>query len=167
MGFFQVLFPFLLALAIFYGVLTFAFEKKLKKGPIGLISIILSFFVMLYARNIPGLSDFITGASGTILALACVVIFVIIILALIGIKFSDVWEGEKRNWTLIIIVLIIIYIVVVGIAGFVPGIGVNLPWLVNNQDIWTIVIFVVILAIVLWFLGREEKESASKPAKPS
>ncbi len=166
MDFFQVLFPFLLALAIFYGALMWAVGEKLKKGPVALISIILSFFVMLYAKQIPGLSTFITWASGTILALACVVIFIIIILALIGLKFENVWSKD-RNWVMIVIVLIIIYIVVVGIAGFIPGIGLNLPWLVNNQDIWTIIIFVVILAIVLWFLGREGKSEKTADTKPS
>jgi len=155
MDFFQVLFPFLLALAIFYGVLMWALGDKLKKGPIGLISIVLAFFVMLYAKQIPGLSWFLTLGSGTILAIASVVIFIIVILALLGIKISDIWTGDKKNWTLIIIVIIVIYIVLASVVGFIPGVNVYLPWFLNYQDIWTIIIFVIVLALVLHFLTKE------------
>lgn len=168
MDFFQVLFPFLLALAIFYGVLMWVLGEKLKKGPVGLISIILAFFVMLFAKQIPGLAWFLTLGSGTILAIASVVIFIIIILALLGIQFKDIWEGDKRNWTLIIIVIIIIYIVLASIVGYVPGVNLYLPWFMNYQDVWTIVIFIVLLALVLHFLTREggsSKPEGGAPAK--
>ena len=169
MDFFQVLFPFLLALAIFYGVLMWALGEKLKKGPVGLISIILAFFVMLFAKQIPGLSWFLTLGSGTILAIASIIIFIIIILALLGIQFKDIWEGDKRNWTLIIIVIIVIYIVLASIVGFIPGVNLYLPWFMNYQDVWTIVIFIVLLALVLHFLtregGGEKKAESGAPAK--
>jgi len=170
MDFFQVLFPFLLALAIFYGVLMWVLGEKLKKGPVGLISIVLAFFVMLYAKQIPGLSWFLTLGSGTILAIASVVIFIIVILALLGIKISDIWTGDKRNWTLIIIVIIVIYIVLASIVGFIPGVNVYLPWFLNYQDIWTIIIFVIVLALVLHFLTKEggsgggNAQAGQKPA---
>jgi hypothetical protein len=163
MDFFQVLFPFLLALAIFYGVLMWALGEKLKKGPVGLISIVMAFFVMLFAKQIPGLAWFLTLGSGTILAIASVVIFIIVILALLGIKFSDIWTGDKKNWTLIIIVIIVIYIVLASVVGYIPGVSLYLPWFLNYQDIWTIVIFVIILALVLHFLTREG--GAAKPAE--
>jgi hypothetical protein len=168
MDFFQVLFPFLLALAIFYGVLMWALGEKLKKGPVGLISIILAFFVMLFAKQIPGLAWFLTLGSGTILAIASIVIFIIVILALLGIQFKDIWEGDKRNWTLIIIVIIIIYIVLASIVGFIPGVNLYLPWFMNYQDVWTIVIFIVLLGLVLHFLtkeGGEKKPEGGAPAK--
>ena len=49
LGFFQFLFPFLLALAIIYGLLTFALKDRLPKSAMALISLILAFFVMIYS----------------------------------------------------------------------------------------------------------------------
>jgi len=167
MDFFQVLFPFLLALAIFYGVLMWVLGDKLKKGPVGLISIILSFFVMLYAKQVPVLSWFLTYASGTILAIASIVIFLIVILALLGIKISDIWTGEKKNWTLVVIVLIVIYIVLMAVVGYFPGVNISLPWVFYNQDIWTIAIFLLILILVFHFLTKEGGQKPAENAAPS
>ena len=155
--FFQVLFPFLLALAIFYGVFHWALKDKIGKGPVALISVVLSFFVMLYAKQIPLLSEFLTWGSGTILAIATIVLFLIVVLALIGLKFSDLW-GKERNWVMFLIVIIVLYIVLVGLGAAIPSLGIPLSWLVLNQDVWAVVLFVIILAVVLWFLGREPKE---------
>jgi hypothetical protein len=37
------------------------------------------------------------------------------------------------------------------------SLGVFVPWFAFNQDIWALVLFFVILAIVLHFLGKEDK----------
>jgi membrane protease YdiL (CAAX protease family) len=167
MDFFQVLFPFLLALAIFYGVLRSVTKDKIDKGPIGLISIVLAFFVMLFAKQIPLLSWFLTLGSGTILAISTVVIFIVIVLGLMDIKLSEIWkEGEKRNWTLIIVVIIVIYIILSSLLGVIPGFNMWLPWFFNYQDAWTIIIFILLIAIVLHFLTKEEGGKKPEGPKP-
>jgi len=149
MDFFQLLFPFLLALAIVYGVLISGFKDRLGKGPIGLISIVIAFLVMLYSSMNSWLWQWMTNVSGIWLGIAMAVLFLIITLALVGIK-----DFEKLNWKTAIIALIIIYILAVGFLGATPF-GFGLGSIVFSSDLWTIVVFVVILAVVMWFLGRE------------
>ncbi len=161
MDFFSVLFPFLLALAIFYAILTWAAKDRLGKGPIGLISIILAFFVMLYAKQIPGLAQLLTMGSGWTLAIASIIIFIIIIFGLFGIKLEEM----KNKWVEVIIVLVVVYIIVAWLwGGALPGFFVGLPWLTNNTDIWSIILFIVIIAIAWHFLSREEKKEEGEGA---
>lgn len=164
MDFFQVLFPFLLALAIFYGVLRWATKDKIDKGPVALISIILSFFVMLYAKSIPGLSWMITQLSGSTLAVAVVILFVIVVLGLMGLKLEDL--KKKESWVIILAVLVVLYIIFAGVWGLAPGIILGIPWLGGYTDIWTIILFIVIIAIAWHFMtkegGEEKKEEGGK-----
>ena len=162
MDFFSVLFPFLLALAVFYGILTWAAGERLGKGPVGLISLILSFFVMLYAKSIPGLSNLITMASGSTLAIATVILFVIVVLGLMGIKISDIWE--KKNWLMILVIVVILYAIVVGLWGFVP-MSLGIPWFTSNADVWAVVIFLIIIAIAWHFMTKCGEKKEDKPKK--
>src|SRR4030042_3663966 len=86
LGMFQYLFPFLLALAIFYGILFWAMGERLKKGPTALISIILAFFVMLYANINPMIVGFFTTLGGTTLIIASGLVVIAIFLGLAGFK---------------------------------------------------------------------------------
>jgi len=160
MDFFSVLFPFLLALAIFYAVLMWALKERLGKGPISLISIILAFFVMLFAKQIPGLSYMITAGAGWTLAIACIVLFMIIIFGLFGIKPEEI----KNKWVEVIIVLVIIYIIISLLWGGMPGFFINIPWLGNYSDMWTIILFIAIIAIAWHFLSKEEEPKEEKAA---
>jgi hypothetical protein len=164
MDFFQILFPFLLALAIFYGVLKMVLKEKLGNGPIGLISIILAFFVMLYARTVP-IYLTITAGAGSVLAIACVILFLLILLGLFGISLDNLKDKDKKSWFGIIVALIIIFVIVAGLWG--TNIFMGLPWFVGYTDVWTIILFVIIIAIC-WHImnsgegGDKDKEKAAK-----
>lgn len=164
MDFFQVLFPFLLALAIFYGVLKWGakLDEKMGKGPTALVSIILAFFVMLYAKSIPGLSWMLAMASGSTLAIAVVLLFVIIILGLFGFGIKDI--GERKNWFGLLIALIVVYAIVVSLWGVnISALGnLGIPY-IGGADLWTIILFLVIIGIAWHFMTKEEH----KPATPA
>ncbi len=162
MDFFQVLFPFLLALAIFYGIFSvMGLKDRVGKGPVGLIAIILSFFVMLFAKQIPGLSTFLTVGSGWTLAIASVILFAIVIFGLFGIKLNEI----KDKWVEVIIVLVVVFIIVSWLWGVMPGAFISMPWLASNADIWSIILFIIIIAIAWHFLSREEKPKEEGGAK--
>jgi hypothetical protein len=163
MDFFTVLFPFLLALAIFWGVLTLTVKDRLGKGPIALVSIILSFFVMLYAKQIPGLSMLLTAWSGTTLMIATALLFVIIILGIFGIKTEDLKDRSKIPWISLLILIVIVYAVIGGVSG-IGGINLSMPWLFSNMDVWAIVVFLIVIAIAWHFMTSEKKDDAAKPA---
>src|SRR4030066_401761 len=101
LGMFQYLFPFLLALAIFYGVLMWAMGDRIKKGPVGLISIVLAFFVMLYANINPMIAGFFAMLGGTTLIVASGILVIAIFLGLAGFKLQDVFSGTYSKWFLV------------------------------------------------------------------
>lgn len=154
MEFFQLLFPFMLALAIIYGVLSKT-ESWLPKSARGIVSIILAFFVMLYSSMNPALYLFLTGLSGPWLMIATALIFLIIIFTMVGLDITKIGDKEKGwNWKTGAFALIIVFIFVAffaGYSGFGIG-GIN----IMSSDLWSILFFVVILGIVMHYLTKDE-----------
>jgi len=163
LGFFQFLFPFLLALAIVYGLLQFALEKQLPKPARGLISLIIAFFVMLYSSWNVMIVTFFAELSGMWLVVSTGILFIIILLALTGTKPQDLMKGEKSKWTVILVLVFIGIVIFFGAGG---AWLVNIPGFTMTSDFWTILFFIVILAIVIFWLGREDK-GGTTPAAPA
>ena len=151
LGFFQYLFPFLLALAIVYGLMTWALKEQIPRSARGLIALIFAFFVMLYSSWNYQVVQFFSNALGDFLIVATGFLLVIILLALTGQRPTDLLKGEKAKWVTVLVVVFIGIVIFFGAGG---------AWLVNlptaNTDFWTILFFIVILAIVVFWLGREE-----------
>lgn len=159
LGFFQFLFPFLLALAIFYSVIHFSAGDRVPKSANGLISLILAFFVMLFASSNPGIVDFFKNISGFGLVLGTGLLFIVILLGIIGFKTQDLFKAEGWKWIFVLIVIIAAIVIFFG-----AGAGSLLPGATIPSDWWSIIFFVVILAVVLWFLGRNDGGSSAAPA---
>ena len=161
MGFFQYLFPFLLAFAILYGVLGYVFKTKLGNRVIALISVILSFFVMLYSAANPWLYVTITSLSGIWLSIAVFLLFVVVLMALAGVNLHEIIGGEKRwvKWVIVLVLLYVILSILLG-ASFVGygSWGACMPGL-TCSELWTIIFFLVILGIVFWWVGHEGGEA--------
>ena len=169
LGFFQLLFPFLLSLAIVYGVLSWTAKERLGKAPIALISIVISFFVMLYAATNSFIVTFLTQFSGVALIAGTGILMILILLGLVGVKFhgkkeeGNIYEALKGNWVMGAVILIVLYIVITAIfgsSGFFP------PGFLINNDFWTVVFFIIVLVVAVKFLGGEEKEE-KKTAAPA
>jgi hypothetical protein len=150
--FFQLMFPFLLALAILYGVLTWALKEQLPPSARGLVSIIFAFFVMLYSSINPTLYQFLTSISGVWFIVASAILFLIVLFGLVGLKFGEI---EKWGWAKLGIALIIIYIVAVLFFNAMPAFN---PQILFGSDLWAVIFFIIILAVVLHYLTKEEKK---------
>lgn len=159
MGFFQYVFPFLLSLAILYGVLKYAVGAQLGNKPISLISLILSFFVMLWASANPGVVSFFAGLSGSgILIAGSGILFLLILLGLMGLKVENLFKSEKEGglrYGKEITILVVLFIV--GVIFFGVGGQTLIPAVRLGTEFWTIAFFVIILALVLLLMGKEEK----------
>jgi len=162
MGFFQYMFPFLLALAIFYGILMWAVGERLKKGPTGLISIVLAFFVMLFAASNPGIVSFLTLLSGTTGMVATGILVIVLLLALAGFKLETLFSGEYSKWFLALVLILIGLVIFFGAGG---GSFISVPWIMINSDFWTFIIVIVIIAVAMMFMTRGEKEAAPAPGE--
>jgi hypothetical protein len=151
LGFFQFLFPFLLALAIVYGLLTWALKEQIPKTARGLVALIIAFFVMLYSSWNVMIVNFFANIAGQFLIVATGILFIVMLLAFTGMRPADLMKGSKAKW---IVVLLIVFI------GIVIFYGAGAAWLTTvpsiPSDFWTVLFFIVILAIVLFWMGQEE-----------
>ncbi|HJW97301.1 MAG TPA: hypothetical protein VJ485_04030 [archaeon] len=165
LGMFQYLFPFLLALAIFYGVLMWAIGDRIKKGPVGLISIVLAFFVMLYANTNPMIAGFFANLGGMTLIIGSGILVIAILLGLVGFKLNEVFSGKYSKWFLVFAVIIIGLIIFFGASG---GSFLSVPSFFINSDFTTAIIVIVIIAVAMWFMtqgeggGEKPKEEVKK-----
>ncbi|MBW1839255.1 MAG: hypothetical protein JRI49_04905 [Deltaproteobacteria bacterium] len=164
MGVFLYLFPFLLALAIFYGVLHWTLEDRIPKSGISLISIILAFFVMLYSGLNQGIVDLLRNLSGAGLIVGSGILFAAILLGLMGFKISNLTSdaaGGKFKWVFILGIIVIAILIFFGAGGSAFGL---VPELSNQGELWTIVFFIIVIAIVMWWLGEDGKSGGAPPA---
>jgi len=111
----------------------------------------------------PALYQWLTNISGVWLAIASALLFLIVLLGILGIKTEELWKGTyTKGWLVGLVVLVVVFILVVAVFGATPF---GLPWwsYTFNSDLWTVVFFVIILAIVMWFLtrGGEKTEPAT------
>ena len=163
LGFFLYLFPFLLALAIFYGILTWSVGKRIGKGPTALISIILAFFVMLYSSFNIGIVGFFANLSGAGLIIGSGILLIIIILGIAGFELETSFSGHWKT-------ALILFLILIGILAFV-GAGAGqfglFPGFANDPQFVTLIFFIVIIALALWFLSKSGPAEGGGEAKPS
>jgi len=161
LGFFLYLFPFLLALAIFYGILSWAAGERLGKGPTALISIILAFFVMLYSSYNLFIVDFFSRLSGAGLVLGSGILLVIIILGIAGFKLENaLGTGHWKT-------AVVLFLILIGILAFV-GAGAGrfglFPGFANSSEFVTLIFFIAIIALAMWFLTSQGPSGGEKAA---
>ena len=149
-GVFLYLFPFLLTIALVYGILSFAMEKQLEKSARALIAIVMGFFVMLFSMWNPGIVVFFATAFGYTLIVGAGLIGIIILLGLIGIKFEDLTKNEKAKWMFsgaLILIGIIIFAMSAGTAIF----GTTF---LESSEIMAIALMLAILGFSAWFISQ-------------
>ena len=151
---FKYIFPFLLSLAIMYSIINFASgeSKRIPKSANGLISIIISFFVMLYTSSNPSINSFFEQMSGSYLIIGSGLLFLIVILGIVGFKFESL-TGENSNfkWAVVLFIILVGFLIFLGAGG---SKFLNLPSFTTTSDFWNIIFFVVILAVVFLFLTK-------------
>jgi hypothetical protein len=160
LGMFQYLFPFLLALAIFYGILEWALKDRMKKGPVGLISIVLAFFVMLYANTNPMIVGFFANLGGMTLIVASGILVIAIFLGLAGFQLSKVFEKGYMMWFFVFVIILIGLIIFFGAGG---GSFLNVPSFFINSDFTTVIIVIVIIGLAMYFMTHEAEGGGEKP----
>ncbi len=164
MGLFLYLFPFLLSLAIFYGVLYWVFydkeKPKLPKSAISLISIILAFFVMLYSSWNTMIVSFFANLSGAGLIVGSGILFIAILLGLMGFnieKLTDTAHSGRGRWVFIIGVILIGILIFFGAGG--SSFGLIPDWSSNGEFI-TALFVIAIIGLAVWWLGSENNGSS-------
>jgi hypothetical protein len=161
MGMFLYLFPFLLALAIFYGILKWSLGERIPKSGTALISIILSFFVMLYTSWNTQIVAFFAQLSGAGLIVASGILFAAILFGLMGFKIETLMgdQNKKGKWIFILGILLIAFLIFMGAGGGSFGL---IPAWSNSGEFLTVIFVIAIIGIAVWWLGEENGASPSK-----
>ncbi len=168
LGFFQFLLPFLLFLAIIFGVLRWG-VPQLDKTASALVAIIGAFFVLNFSGGVGiSIALFFTNLFGSGIILLSGILIIIIFLGLIGIKVSDLFkiEGGKvpgRLWAFMLLLVFIGVLIFIGAGG---GNLLSLPTSFGGftgGDVTAMIFFLIILGIAVWFLGQEGEKTAKPP----
>ena len=155
MGIFLYLFPFLLALAIFYGLFSTALKDKMERSAISLLSIVLAFFVMLFSSWNPTIVTFFAQLSGVGLIVGSGLLFLILIFAMVGFKITDLFMKDgKPRWPAVLIMVFIFALIFfgAGAGSFIP-----LPSWSGSSELWTAIFFIVIIALAMWWMGGKSE----------
>ena len=159
LGVFQFLFPFLLVLAIVYGVLKFSLggdKKILPNSAVALISIIVAFFAMNYSGGAGvAVATFFSGLFGPAMLVAVGILVIAILLGLFGVSITELKDAKDKSvmWHIVIgVVVLIVFLMFLGASnGVIPG----LSGVFIGESFWTVLVFLVVLAVVMWYLTKE------------
>lgn len=168
MGFFQYLFPFLLALAIIWGLMksTPKIKEMFPDQAKALISIIFAFFVMLYTSWNSMIVSFFANLGGTFLVLASGIIFIILLTGLIGFHPWELISGDKGNkWAMYGVALLIVFFLILVLMGAGAGWLIPIPGISLGSDFWTVVFVIAILAIAFWAMTQKDGGGAKPEEK--
>ncbi len=154
-GIYQFILPFLLSLAITYGILSYALGNKIQKSAIGLISLVLSFFVMLYSSWNLMIVNFFANLSGSALLVATGILVIVIFLGLFGVKPENIVGGEKgitkAGW------IFIFTLVFIGILLFLgTGWWSLIPTAYLSPDFQAAILIIIIIALAMWWMTEEK-----------
>ncbi len=173
LGFFQFLLPFLLTMAIVYGLLRFSLHKILDKSASGLVAIVVSFFVMNYSGQVGiQIAMFFTQIFGGGVIVLTGLLVIIMILAMVGINVTDIfkWPGKDESkthiWVALLLLVFIGFLLFLGAGG---AAFLNIPTdVLLGQDTWAIIFVLIIIALAMWFLMGAEvaPEEGAKSGAP-
>ncbi len=148
-GFFAYLLPWLLTLAIVFGILEH-YDMPESTSARGVIAIVAAFIVLPVGNVIaPFLESLVTG----LIALGMGIIVAIIFVELLGYKSGDVeniFMGHPKIFGTIMIALAVL--VFVG-AGGMDLIGVEIS---ISTELITLLAFLLVISLGVWFIANED-----------
>ena len=160
LGFFQFILPFLLILAIIYGILRATLKDIFDKAAAGLISIVVAFFVMNYSGWVGvAIANFFTALFGYGMIILAGILIFFIFLGLAGIKPGDIFkfEGGKGGigaWAFALFIIFIGFLIFIGAGGLTL---INIPSLgMGTSDFLSLIFFLIVLVFAVWWLGKKE-----------
>ncbi len=162
LGFYEFMLPWLLALAIMYGLLTLIKDKEKKpvfdKNVRAIISIVIAFFLVNYTpygymTNF--LEVFFTGFFAPAVIIISVILVFVIMVELVGV---DVTGKIGKSWVTIFGILFIIILLFIGAGGaaMFGGAGISI-----SDSTWPILFVIITMIFAVVFLFREGDKAPS------
>jgi hypothetical protein len=149
-GLYLYLFPFLLTLALVYGVLSYSMKEQLPNSARAVVSLVAAFFVLMFSFLNPGIVSFFVNLFGFGLIIGSGVLILVFLLGMFGIKPENVTGEKKAKWLYVAIVSVSTVVVITASLGtMLLGGGVFL----QSTQVWVIVFFAVIVVGAMYLLG--------------
>lgn len=159
----NVLLPFILIFTIVFAILQKSeILGKGKKNFNVMVSLVMALAVIFphVLGTYPPSADPVLIINNALPAVSVVIVAIIMVLLLIGIMGGKVsWLGSSiSGWIAIASFLIIIYIFgrSTGWPGFTTEMPSWLSWLDNNPDLWAFVIILLVFAILIWYITKDD-----------
>ncbi len=146
LGFYDFLLPWLLFLAVFYGLLQGKKTISEEASVNGVIAIVAAFLVAFIARGM-----LYTRIFGTMGVVAAGLLIVLIFLAMFGLKPEELF-GEHKAALAIVLAIIVLFIFLS--AGGLSAFGAA----IDSDTVMTIVILIIMVAAVAFIGGGGHKE---------
>ena len=152
LGIYLYLFPFLLTLALVYGVLSYSLKDQLPNSARGVVSLVAAFFMLLFSYFNPAIVSFFVNLFGYGLIVGSGVLILIFLFGLFGIKPEDVTSEKKAKW---IYVAAMVIISVVVISASVATMYMGTITFLQSTSLWVFAFFIILVIGALWFLSEK------------
>ncbi len=149
LGFFAYLLPWLLTLAIVFGILEH-YDMPESTSARGVIAIVAAFTVLPVGGLIaPFLKDMVTG----LVAIGVGILVAVIFIELLGYKVSDTQNiFLKHPMSFGVIMIILAVMVFVGAGGMeLIGVSINV-----TSELVTLLAFLAVISLGVWFIAAKE-----------
>ena len=152
LGIYLYLFPFLLTLALVYGVLSYSLEDQLAKSARAVIALVAGFFMLMFSFLNPGIVSFFVNLFGFGLIIGSGVLILVFLLGLFGLKPADITDEKKAKWIYVAAVALISVVIVTASVG-------TMFWgamtFFQSTSMWVFVFFIILVIGALWFLSEK------------
>lgn len=141
MGFYGFVLPFLLVFAIVYALLERSKVLGEKPGPIGIVSLVIGFFVTAFS----GIGTYLVTLFGVSTMFWAALLVVVLFFAFFGYQ-SVAPDFMKNPWFIgLLAVLAVIVVSIIGGASLLPNVDLN-------ENATAAILMVVIIGLAVWFV---------------
>jgi hypothetical protein len=154
-GFFAYVLPFLLTLAVTYGILEH-YDMPRSKSARAVISLMLAFMVLPTAGLI---APFLYGVAKGLVVVAAGILMAVIFVEILGYKAGgkqNIFEAHPRSFGIILIFIAALVFIAAGGLGLL---GINIPRLVMpriSEDLLAMFFFLAVIALGIWWIAAKE-----------
>lgn len=154
-GFYNFFLPFLLILALTYGILKTINFSGGDTGVIAVISIAVAFLTLggLYFFVRP---DFFPLLFSSLSIYLIAIFGIILILGLLGVKIENLSEQNWFKALALIVAIMLVLATLFSITGFWDVI-LNLRFTEDALQVFLTVLLIIALVLIIWFIMREKK----------
>lgn len=150
LGIYLYLFPFLLTLALVYGVLSYSLKDQLPNSARAVISLVAGFFMLFFSYMNPAIVSFFVNLFGYGLIIGSGILILVFLLGLFGLKPGDITGEKKAKWIYVAAVVIVSFVI---ISAAIATMFMGTMTFLQSTSLWVFAFFIILVIGALWFLS--------------